>query len=458
MLKAFLAAAGILILLLATIFPFDFNIESPRLGQPHIVEAAGGQIEIHLSTSVPFIQPQWQVSLESADMAVPLSIVSSRGWLKQRQLTAAIPASDLKDLNQQRFMLTISAMGVSKQRPSAVFVVRQLTEDIDILHLADLIKLNRPDYPDANERMDLLVEEINLIRPDLVIFSGDLAKGGRWDQYEAFVNWIEQIEVPVVLGPGNHAYDGWGGFLESIGNPNHKVEWGEWCIITANSGHGRNQWTLSQFDWINEQASNCIDGKIIVHTHHPVFYTKNIRVRTREFVDLMTEKQVPLVLSGHWHQDAVYNQLGVKQVNDVLFPGTRYITTTAAGDTARNWFDKPDEKIYHGYRMIRIRDGEVTNYSFDFDKDGNDDPEASAPWRSAVASFENNQIKLSNAHNVDLVFNPLVKSSSDSVCLEDGTKPATSRQVDDGWEHRFRIQMSAQSSRSVNLLQGTGCR
>lgn len=458
MLKPLFAASGILVLALATIFPFDFSIESPRMGQPDIVEAAGGQISIQLNSSVPLVQPNWQVALESADSVVPLNVLSTSGWLKQRQLTATIPEVDLQALNQKRFTLTVSAMGVERQRSSAVFLKRNIAEDLDILHLADLVKLNRPDYPDANDRMNLLVDEINLIRPDLVIFSGDLAKGGRWDQYKAFVNWVEQIDVPTVLGPGNHAYDGWGGFLESIGNPNHKVEWGEWCIITANSGHGRNQWTLSQFDWINEQASDCVDGKIIVHTHHPVFYTKNIRVRTREFVDLMTEKQVPLVLSGHWHQDAVYNRLGVKQANDVLFPGTRYVTTTAAGDTARNWFEKPEERIYHGYRMIRIRDGKVKNYTFDFDKDGIDDPEASAPWRSAVAVFADNQIKLSNAHNLNLDLNPVIESSNGSVCLQDGVKPVKSHRVGDIWQHRFRINMDAQTTRSVQLLEGESCR
>ena len=52
--------------------------------------------------------------------------------------------------------------------------------------------------------MESIIEQINEMQPDLAVVAGDLtAAGYEWEFAEA-ADWLDQIECPTVVIPGNH--------------------------------------------------------------------------------------------------------------------------------------------------------------------------------------------------------------------------------------------------------------
>ncbi len=54
------------------------------------------------------------------------------------------------------------------------------------------------------EAMDGLAEAVNAIEPDIAVIAGDLTTEGYEWEYEQAAAWLERIEAPQVLIPGNH--------------------------------------------------------------------------------------------------------------------------------------------------------------------------------------------------------------------------------------------------------------
>ncbi|MBL7004714.1 MAG: hypothetical protein ISR69_11920, partial [Gammaproteobacteria bacterium] len=198
-------------------------------------------------------------------------------------------------------------------------------------------------------------------------------------------------------------------------------------------------------------------GKIIIHSHHPLFYKRNVKARVDAFINELKLKSVPLMLHGHWHLDGVFNEQGVRQKETPVFSGIKFISTTAAGDKLRNYFDREKDKIYHGYRLIKFDDGEVTSYTFDLDKDGVDDAELSAPYGTVSSDYHQGVLTVVNHHNVELMLKPKLNFKDEHVCLEDGTKPYLSVKNKERWEHRFKLKLAKQSGKQIRVLPGAYC-
>jgi len=72
---------------------------------------------------------------------------------------------------------------------------------------------------------------------------------------------------------------------------------------------------------------------------------------------------VSLVLSGHWHQDAVFDSDGNFRNDRADFPGTKFVVTTALGAEAREVYSQVP--VRNGYRWIEFQDGKLRSYSPD---------------------------------------------------------------------------------------------
>jgi len=169
----------------------------------------------------------------------------------------------------------------------------------------------------------------------------------------------------------------------------HRVDLGPFAILSFDSAHGRDRLTPSQFQWFRRQLDT-LDGRVpLVQLHHPVFPPGAAILGDGEksggplfgyrdaFVRLCLERQVPVVLSGHWHQDAVFDATGRFRDDTADFTGTKFVVTTALGDALRRVTRWPES--HYGYRILVFEKGRLARYTQDLPGQPGPRPIASTP-------------------------------------------------------------------------------
>ncbi|WP_455223480.1 metallophosphoesterase family protein [Kaarinaea lacus] len=372
-LRIVLTIAVIVIAAVWMVLPVKFDVLGPRLGIPVIVKP-GSNIEVNIKSTLPFWQPDWQVSLGLRDKRLPLTITDSQLEVANQILEVTVPET----IDAASYSLIVSDGGQEIIRPKAVHVVNEFQEQVSIVQMADLPTLG---HGDGDQRLQQIIDEINIINPDLVLMTGDIAYGGNWDQYYRLLAAMENINAPVVAAPGNHEYEGWAGFLTLIGEPYHSVRYGNLQIISLNSGHGRDQLTEAQYRWLEDEVNHLQGRTPIIQLHHPIHHRPDLRgylaVHVPDLVQTFQQLHVPIVLAGHWHGDAVYDETGQDRRDTWYFPGTPYVVTTAAGADLREKYSS--SPLHHGYRLIRLDQDILLTYTYDMDGDGYRDATSSIP-------------------------------------------------------------------------------
>jgi len=372
--------------------PNEFIIQRPRLGVP-AVQLAGERFEIVIKQSQPFPalnSAPWQAQLRSSHQNnIPLKIEKEQQRGANRVLTVRIPMSAANG----GYTLHLQQGNQQQQQIKAVHIKDAFSNEIRFIHTADQEGIVGDEERYA--RMLHEVEEINLINPDFVLLSGDIAGYGRWSEYRRMKEILAKINAPVVVAPGNHEYRGWGGYLATFAYPYHQVDIGNYSILSLNSSHGRDQLTQSQYRWVKQQLKKHRTQVNLVQMHHPMFFRRNLRGMRDELVREFNHYQVPAVFAGHWHSDAIFNNLGERQMLSYTFPGTKYIITTAAAAGARS--SDAVAPPHNGYRLIRMLGNQIRNYSTDFDGDGYRDADSSIPsGRLQITPLPNNAVEISN--------------------------------------------------------------
>jgi 3',5'-cyclic-AMP phosphodiesterase len=168
-----------------------------------------------------------------------------------------------------------------------------------------------------------IIERINAMRPDVCVVAGDMtASGYAWEFAEA-ARWLETIEPPKVVIPGNHDSRnvGYVHFERHFGSrfSRHRQVFdplraerlqATGCTIVAvdssspdlNDGHvGR-----EHYGWIRDQFDEPGDIKILAIHHHLVSIPgtgreRNIISDSGDLLAELTKLDIDVVLSGHKH-------------------------------------------------------------------------------------------------------------------------------------------------------------
>lgn len=376
-----LRAVAIVVAVAAFLFaslPLRFDIRGPRLGIPAIL-APGETFEVELYVSHPGWRPDLDAHLERDGARAPLERVDETLAWNRLRTTYRVPA----DLAHGAYDLVLSGGGREHRRDRSVHLADPPGERLRLVQLADLPTFGSgpPDgfgEGPGDAQMRQIVDEINLIRPDYVLLSGDVAYVGGWYHYEKLHEHLLRLESPAICVLGNHEYKGLAGYLETMGAPRHVVDHGDLTFVSLNTGHGRDQLTASQFAWFERTMAERAGRRFVVQMHHPLFFDRNVFVRVGDFTDVCREFDVPIVLSGHWHADNVFDEHGVSRTDGPDFPGPKYVTTTAAGADLHPEFSTAAES-YHGYRVFELIGGELGEYTYDADGDGAPDASSSHP-------------------------------------------------------------------------------
>jgi 3',5'-cyclic-AMP phosphodiesterase len=218
--------------------------------------------------------------------------------------------------------------------------------------------------------MRSIVDRINAMEPDFVAIVGDLTAAGYEWEFEEAARWLEQIEPPKIVIPGNHDSRnvGYVHFQRLFGERYHTYRQAfdpvraERLIATGftvaavdssqpdvNEGHvGR-----ERYPWIREQYVEPDDIKIFLIHHHlvPIPGTgreRNIITDAGDLLAELTELDLDVVLSGHKHVPFFWGVNGILVCNS----GTAS-TKRLRGLTPSSWnelhVDASTIKVYLHY-------------------------------------------------------------------------------------------------------------
>src|SRR3954467_13782534 len=160
--------------------------------------------------------------------------------------------------------------------------------------------------------LDRAIVEINDLRPDVVVVSGDLTSHGFKDEYALAKKYIDAIECQsLVVIPGNHDSRnvGYVHFEELFGPRNSVLRVGGVTVVAVDStepdlDHG--QIGRGGYGWIEENFAPSADLRVFVCHHHllPVPGTgreRNVIYDAGDAIECLQRAGVNLVLSGHKH-------------------------------------------------------------------------------------------------------------------------------------------------------------
>lgn len=197
---------------------------------------------------------------------------------------------------------------------------------IQIVHLSDI------HYSDAYfipEIANSMLDSINLLKPDIVVITGDLTENGFAAEYNGVKRFIDRIECKnKVLVPGNHDSKnaGYLHFEDLFENRFSSQNFRNVTVVGAdssqpdlNEGHiGR-----ENYGWIKEAFSR-EDFKVFAVHHHlipiPLAGRENtVLVDAGDVLELLNHCNVNLVLCGHCHIPHVWHLNNMLVVNAGTF-------------------------------------------------------------------------------------------------------------------------------------------
>lgn len=173
------------------------------------------------------------------------------------------------------------------------------------------------------EALDAILEQIRRMEPDLVVIPGDLTTDGYEWEYEEAARWVEQIEFPKIVIPGNHDSRnvGYIHFRRFFGEPYssyrasfdpvraERLQATGFTIAGLDSSEpdvnegrvGRDRYT-----WIREQFGEPGHIRMVTVHHHLVAIPgtgreRNIVLDAGDLLFTLADLDIDLVLSGHKH-------------------------------------------------------------------------------------------------------------------------------------------------------------
>lgn len=187
-----------------------------------------------------------------------------------------------------------------------------------------------------NEKMfNKFLAEIKQENFDLLLHSGDLTQSGSMSEYERGKKFLDNLDIPYVIIPGNHDSRSGGLHLYKrfIGYPNGTKLFNNALIIYVNSSiPDSNNGRVGQqkFNLIKQSLEKHPDKKIkIIVIHHHIMpipmagRERNILANAGDLLDLFLKYDVDLVVSGHRHYPNVYHVENTVFINAGTFSATK---------------------------------------------------------------------------------------------------------------------------------------
>jgi len=164
--------------------------------------------------------------------------------------------------------------------------------------------------------MNRVIEELNEMRPDVVVCTGDLTNEGYRQEYKNWVAYRDRIKAPIHTVPGNHDARnvGYLHFEELIGRRDWTAEVKGVRVVGVDSSEpdlNEGQVGRERYGWIREVFSEPAELKIFALHHHllPVPGTgreRNTVADAGDLLEVLITSGVNIVLTGHKHVPYVW--------------------------------------------------------------------------------------------------------------------------------------------------------
>jgi 3',5'-cyclic-AMP phosphodiesterase len=174
--------------------------------------------------------------------------------------------------------------------------------------------------PDA---LEAILERLHRMRPDIVVIAGDLTTDGYEWEYQEAARWIDRIEFPKLVIPGNHDSRnvGYIHFRRLFGEPYsryraafaperaERLQATGFTIAGLDSSEpdvNEGRVGRDRYAWVREQFDEPRDIRIVTVHHHLVAIPgtgreRNIILDAGDLLHTLTDLDIDLVLSGHKH-------------------------------------------------------------------------------------------------------------------------------------------------------------
>jgi predicted phosphodiesterase len=348
----------------AKILPLQASAEIylPRIIAPALV-LNGSSFEIVVDA--PTDAAGWQASVyrEYQDFTLSLSDITYNSSTGQWNLNATVAPTTNPDLYDLHLELTTGGETLTLVEWNAVAVYESFPESFTIIHITDSHIFSNPSYRDVQLRKT--IHEANLMKADLIIFTGDLVETPSSTSFNRVKSCIRSSRIPVLATTGNHDLPG-PLYEEILGPQYHTHEFGDVFLIMADTGNdayfGPDQIAQIEQDLIAHSSAKLK----ILGFHYPVWGISTAdefgnetdwhgRPQLYYFLDdyqdirdICYEQGVDIVLHGHNHNDQVH-----------MDNGTLHIMTTVNGGVT--W--EPMGSFW-GYRPIRVENYVLTSWSW----------------------------------------------------------------------------------------------
>jgi 3',5'-cyclic-AMP phosphodiesterase len=205
------------------------------------------------------------------------------------------------------------------------------------LRIAQISDIHCGELTFEEEVMRSIVDRVNRMEPDVVVVVGDLTAAGYEWEFDQAAEWLEKIEAPKVVIPGNHD-------SRNVGYIHFKRLFGErfsrfrqafnseraerirasgFTVVAVdssdpdlNEGHiGR-----ERYPWIRAQFDEPDDIKIFAIHHHLVSIPgtgreRNIITDAGDLLAVLTSLDIDVILSGHKHVPFFWGLNGILVAN-----------------------------------------------------------------------------------------------------------------------------------------------
>ncbi len=331
------------------VLPPRLVIESPSFGKPDIL-TPGAEFALVAMAGLPWVSPVEAAALVSHAARIPLTLLGSPGRGPRYAARFRIPA----DCAPGNYDLVALAGGRESRSRRAVSVLAVFPERFTVAQITDL---HFGYSPDGEASVERIVDEVNRLKPDLVVVTGDIAHGGQPDQYDRAQRVLEKLTMPFVCIPGNHDRRGWGAYLARFGSPYRSVAFGRWTILGLDCAHGRDEFTESQLLFIKRALDAADPRRVIALAHIPLAGKRSVAAHAAEVMGLFERRHVPLVLSGHLHYGADYGA-GTSPPSGTR-EGTQFVVTATAG----GWLVEGPSGLSdrRGFTLVTVADGRITS-------------------------------------------------------------------------------------------------
>ncbi len=159
--------------------------------------------------------------------------------------------------------------------------------------------------------MNRVIVELNELKPDLVVCTGDFTNEGFRQEYKTAAAYLQQIEARLVAVPGNHDSRnvGYVHFEELIGPRHWAHDVGDIRIVGVDSSEpdlNDGQVGRERYGWLIDQFAVPAELKIYVQHHHLLPIPGTGRERSTvsdagDLIELLIRSGVNVALTGHKH-------------------------------------------------------------------------------------------------------------------------------------------------------------